>query len=319
MKPLDGQTQALLNQLKNTGFKPVHQIPLEVSRAGLTQMATAMAGPRVEVHSTEDRSIPGPAGQLPIRIYRPGPGVAGASQAASVFFHGGGMCLGNLETHDHVCRFLCRNANLIVIAVDYRLAPENKFPAAVEDCYAATRWVAEHAGEIGVDPRRIAVFGDSAGGTLVLTTCLLARERGGPKIAYQVCAYPMLTLADGIEFASRREFGSGEYFIAQGDFTFIRDLYLTKPAQEMLDPLASPIMAKDYRGLPPALVVSAGYDPSRDENELYAKRLKQDGVAVDYKCFETTIHSFLLFDGGIDAGKEGQQLVADTLKDYFGT
>ncbi len=317
MPRLDTQTRALIRQMKQGGFKPAHQIPLEVSRAGLTQMALAMAAPKVDVYSIEDRAIEGPGGDLPIRIYRPGRQAAGQTHAAAVFFHGGGFYLGNLETHDHVCRYLCMKANLVVIAVDYRLAPEHKFPAALDDCYAALCWAADNAAEMGVDPSRIALVGDSAGGTLVVGTCLLARQRGGPRIAYQVCVYPALTVTDGEEFPSRTELGTGEYFISFDDFAFFRNLYLSDPAKEARDPLVSPIYADNYRGLPPALVISAGYDPCRDENSLYAERLKADGVQVTYRCFASTIHPFFLFDGVIDAGREGQQLVADTLSKFF--
>jgi acetyl esterase len=319
LPPLDAQTRALIEQMKQGGFKPAHQIPLEVSRASLTQMAIVMAAPKVEVHSIEDRAIAGPGGSLPIRIYTPGPKVAEGTRAAAVFFHGGGMYLGDLETHDHVCRYLCKQANLVVVAVDYRLAPENKFPAAVEDCYTALLWTAGNAPELGVDPSRIALVGDSAGGTLVVSVCLLARQRGGPRVAYQVCVYPAMTMTDGEEFPSRRELGSGEYFISSEDFAFFRGLYLNDPDKEAHDPLASPIYADNYRGLPPALVISAGYDPCRDEDARYAERLKQDGVAVSYRCFTSTIHPFFLFDGVIDAGREGQQLVADTLSGFLKT
>lgn len=318
-KPLDAQTQALQDQFKQAGFKPANQLPLEASRAGLTQMVAAMAGSKVEVFDISDRTLPGPGGALPIRIYRPGSPAKGVMQPAVMYFHGGGFYLGDLETHDPICRFLCKNANLIVIAVDYRLAPENKFPAAVEDCYFALRWVADHAANIGVDPDRIALAGDSAGATLVVTTCLLARERGGPRIAYQVAVGGALSMTEGPEFASRKELGSGEYFIAQEDFAMFRKYYLTNPDREMLDPLVSPIYAKDYRGFPPALVIAAEYDPLRDENALYAERLKQDGVSATYKCFEGTTHPFFVLDGVIDAGKEGQKLVAATLRNYLGT
>jgi len=319
MAPLDAQTRALIEQMKQSGFKPAHQIPLEASRAGLTRMAIAMAAPGAEVFTTEDRSIAGPGGSLPIRIYRPGPGRAGEARAAVVFFHGGGFYLGDLETHDHVCRYLCKRANLVVIAVDYRLAPEHKFPAALEDCYAALVWMAANAVELGVDPSRIALVGDSAGGTLVVSVCLLARQRGGPRIAFQVVVYPALTMTDGEEFPSRTELGGGEYFISIDDFAFFRSLYLNDPEREARDPLASPIYADDYRGLPPALVIAAGYDPCRDENAYYAERLEMDGVPVTYRCFESTIHPFFLFDGAIDAGREGQLLVADTLSKFLKT
>lgn len=319
LPPLDAQTRALIEQMKQGGFKPAHQIPLEVSRAGLTHMAIAMAAPKVDVYSIEDRTIVGPGGGLPIRIYTPGPKLAGEIRATALFFHGGGFYLGDLETHDHVCRYLCQQANLIVIAVDYRLAPENKFPAAPEDCYTALVWVAGNARELGIDPSRIALVGDSAGGTLVVSVCLLARQRGGPGVAFQVCVYPALTMTDGTEFPSRIELGSGEYFISIDDFAFFRGLYLNDPDKEAHDPLASPIYADNYRRLPPALVISAGYDPCRDEDALYAERLEKDGVPVTYRCFASTIHPFFLFDGAIDAGREAQQLVADTLSEFLKT
>ncbi|MFO1401410.1 MAG: alpha/beta hydrolase [Steroidobacteraceae bacterium] len=319
MKPLDAQTQALVQQLQTMGFRPAHQIPLRESRQGLTAMALQMAGPKVAVHAIEDRCIPGPGGEIPIRIYRPRAGDDGERLPAVVFFHGGGFYLGGLDTHDHVCRALCRGSGAVVIAVDYRLAPEHKFPAAVEDCYAAVAWVAREAPALGVDAARVAVAGDSAGGTLVVTTCLLARERGAPKIACQVCVYPALTMTDGEEFPARRQFGTGEYFVTLADFAFFRELYLGDPQHGARDPLVSPIYASSYAGLPPALVIAAGYDPCVDENRRYAERLRGDGVPVRYVCFEQTIHPFFLFDGIIDAGREAQQLVADTLRGFFAT
>jgi len=319
MKPLDAQTAALVERLAAAGFRPAHQVPLQELRQGLAGMAVRMAGPKVEVYSAEDLAIPGPGGELPIRIYRPRPAVSGEALPAVVYFHGGAFILGDLETHDHVCRFLCHAAGAVVIAVDYRLAPEHKFPAAVEDCYASLAWTARQAAALGLDLDRIAVAGDSAGGTLVVTTCLLARERGGPKVAFQVSVYPALTMTDGEEFASRRKFGSGEYFIAYEDFALFRDLYLNDPDREARQPLVSPIHAGSYRRLPPALLIAAGYDPCVDEDRYYFERLKADGVPARYVCYEQTIHPFFLFDGVIDAGREAQQLVADTLREFFAT
>ena len=314
---LDAQTQALIEQMKQGGFKPASQIPIEESRAGLTQMALAMAAPKEDVFATEDRSIPGPAGDVPIRIYRHAERSEGECSAVAVFFHGGGMYLGDLETHDHVCRYLCNHGRLSVVAVDYRLAPENKYPASLEDCYAALCWGADNGDEIGIDPGQIALVGDSAGGSLVVSCCLLARQRGGPAIAYQVAVYPALAMTDGEEFPSRVEMGTGEYFISLEDFAFFRNLYLNDQEKEVRDPLVSPIYADNYRDLPPALVIAAGYDPCRDENRHYADRLAADGVQVIYRCFDHTIHPFFLFDGVIDAGREGQKLVADTLREFF--
>jgi acetyl esterase/lipase len=316
---LDAQTQALIEQMKQGGFKPANQIPIEISRTALTQMAITMAAPKADVFASEDRNIAGPGGDLPIRVYRHAAKINGQTSPVVIFFHGGGMYLGDLETHDHVCRYICKHAGMTVIAVEYRLAPENKYPAGLEDCYAALCWVAENGNEIGVDPDQIALVGDSAGGTLAVSCCLLAKQKGGPAIAYQVVVYPALTMTDGEEFPSRAELGTGEYFISLDDFAFFRDLYLNDEEKEVRDPLVSPIYADNYRDLPPALVIAAGYDPCLDENKLYADRLAADGVPVTYKCFENTIHPFFLFDGVIDAGKEGQKLVSDTLRDFFGT
>jgi acetyl esterase len=313
MSELHVQEKALLRQMRQAGFRPASQIPLEESRQGLARMAVAMAAPKVSVGRIEDRRIPGPGGELPIRIYRPDR-EGQDSEPVALYFHGGGFYLGDLETHDHVCRFLCKAADIIVIAVNYRLAPENKFPAAVDDCYAALCWVSERGEAEGFDAKRIALVGDSAGGSLVASICFLARDRGGPRIGYQAMIYPALAMDDGADFPSRKALGSGEYFIAQEDFAFFRALYFHEPEKEMANPLASPIRAKDFSNLPPALIVAAEYDPCRDENEKYAELLKAAGVQVEYVCFEGTIHPFFLFDGVLDSGREGQALVADRVR-----
>jgi len=316
--PLDKQTQALLEQMKQGGFKPANQTPIEISRVGLTQMAITMAAPKAEVFATEDISIEGLDGMIPMRIYRHIENVKDEKSAVVLFFHGGGMYLGNLETHDHICRNICKEGKLTVISVDYRLAPENKFPAGLDDCYSALCWVADNSLQLGIDPEQIALVGDSAGGSLVISCCLQAKQKNGPKIAYQVVIYPVLTMTDGEEFPSRTKLGTGEYFISFEDFSFFRELYLDDPEKEMHDPLVSPLYADNFKNLPPALVISAKYDPCVDENKFYAEQLIKDGVQASYKCFESTIHPFFLFDGVIDAGKEGQKLVADTLRAFFG-
>ncbi len=313
MKNVAPQERALLEKMRAGGFKPASQIPLAESRAGITKMVFAMAGPKVPVHAIEDQRIPGPGGELTIRIYEPDPATRVVG-AVAIFYHGGGFYLGDLETHDHVCRFLCAHAGVAVVAVDYRLAPEHKFPAGLEDCYATLSWVAANAAARGWDSRRIALVGDSAGGTLVAATCLLARDRGGPAIAIQVMVYPALTVEDGREFASRTELGNGDYFIAFEDFAFFRRTYLEEGERDAANPLASPIRAKDFRGLPCALMVAAEFDPCRDENARYAELLKAAGVPTEYVCFEGTIHPFYLFDGIMDAGRKGQELVADRVR-----
>lgn len=313
MGELGREEQALIAKMQAEGFRSASQIPIEVSRQGLTQMALSMAGPKVVVQTVHDSDIPGPAGPLRIRLYDPDP-LAGPDRGVVLFFHGGGFYLGNLETHDHVCRHLAAHAGVPVVALEYRLAPEHKFPAALDDCFAALQWVAGPAAAARWDPRRIALVGDSAGGALAVAVCLLTRDRRGPPVAFHAAIYPALTVEDGEDFPSRRALGSGEYFIAFEDWKFFRSVYLSDPEREASLPLVSPIRAKDFRGLPAALIVAAEYDPCRDENRRYAELLAGAGIAAEYVCFEGTIHPFYLFDGVLPLGRKAQQLVADRVR-----
>lgn len=318
MGMLGHEEQALLARMRAGGIRPAHEIPIEVSRSKLTELALAMAGPKAAVRSVQDATIPGPGGEFKIRIYEADP-AAHDARGVVLFFHGGGYYLGNLETHDHVCRFLCANARLPVVAVDYRLAPEHRFPAGLEDCYAALRWVASEADCRGWDATRIALVGDSSGGALVASVCRIARDRRGPAIAYQVAVYPGLALDEGEDFPSRRELGTAEYFLTAADLRFFRDLYLSDPEREVSNPLVSPVRAGEFRGLPPALVLAAEFDPLRDECARYAELLQKAGVPVEYVCFEGTIHPFFLFDGALEAGRRGQALVAERLRRAIGS
>jgi acetyl esterase len=313
LTPLDSQSRALLDQI-NAGGPPAHELTLEEIRALLGEMSRNLAGPKAPVKNTVDRFIPGPGGDLPIRIYRPVKQCADEILPCAVYFHGGGYHFGDLDSHDHVSRFFCAHAGIVVIAVAYRLAPEHKFPAAVEDCYAAVCWTAENCTEIGVDRERIAVVGDSVGGTLVATTCLLARDQGGPAICFQAPLYGLYDVGDGSEYPSRQELNTGEYFVSEDTVETMRSFYFTDPDVEALDPLASPIRATDFSGLPPAFVMVSEYDIGRDENKAYADRLAAAGVPVEYKCFMGTIHGFMLFDRVLDVGRQGKQLVADRLR-----
>ncbi len=313
MTTLAPQEQEFLAKLRAGGFRSASRMPLAESRASLRDMALSLAGPKLAVDRVEDHSIAGPGGNFMIRIYKPDP-TTRLNLGVTLFLHGGGFYLGDLETHDHVCRFLCVHAGTIVIAVDYRLAPENKFPAGLEDCYAALCWVAANGAVRGWDSSRIALLGDSAGGTLVAATCLLARQRGGPAISLQAMVYPALAIDDGVDFPSRTELGNGDYFVSFEDFAFIRQIYLEEGERDVADPLASPVRAKDFRNLPPALIVAAEFDPCRDENRRYAELLKAAGVPTEFICFEGTIHPFYILDGILDAGRRGQELVADRIR-----
>jgi acetyl esterase len=317
MGKLGKEEAALLERMRAAGFKPAHQMPLELVRSMLPQMAQAMSRPGVAVEKVENVTIAGPGGDLKLRIYDPGPGV-GAKRGVALFFHGGGFCVGDLDTHDGACRQVSASALVPVVAVDYRLAPEHKFPAGLEDCYAALKWAVSEGTRGRWDNRRIAVMGDSAGGSLAASLCLMARARGGPAIAYQVLIYAGVALDDGEEFPSRSKLGSGEYFLPREDFVFFRETYLRNPEREMSDPLVSPIRAADFGGLPPALILTAEFDPLRDEAARYAELLRTAGVAAEYVCYEGTIHGFFVFDAVLESGCRAQALVAERLKGLLG-
>ncbi len=310
---VDKQTAAILAQGAESGAPALHEMPAPEARRALKEMTIAVDAPKTPVAKVEERTIPGPNGEIPIRIYWPD--ATADALPVLLLYHGGGWTLGDMDTHENVCRYYCANAGVIVINVDYRLAPEHKFPAGVDDCYAALEWVGAHAAEIGGDASRIAVTGDSAGGNLSAVMCQLAKARGGPMIAFQALVYPAVDLTDDAndKYASRTSFGGGEYFIGRKDVVWLKGNYLDQHTLAS-DPRISPILTEDLSGLPPALVITAGYDPLCDEGKAYADRLAAAGAPVEHKCFETTIHGFMSFSGGIDAGKEGLALVADRIK-----
>ena len=238
------------------------------------------------VGSVTARAIPGPAGPMGIRIYRP----RDPLRAALVYFHGGGWVLGSLESADASCRAIANRSRCVVISIDYRLAPETKFPGAVEDAYAAVRWVADNAAELRIDPERIAVGGASAGGNLAAAAALLARERGGPKIAFQLLTVPVAELSSRAE--SHREFAEG-YGLSAADMTWFGLHYVRTPA-DADDPRASVVRA-DLHDLPPAFVITAECDPLRDDGEAYAEKLQKLGIAARYKRYPGMFHGFMSF------------------------
>jgi acetyl esterase len=243
--------------------------------------------PLPEIGSVEDRQIAG----LRFRIYTPrqSSGEESTGRPLLVFFHGGGWVVGDLETHDGLCRNLANAAGAVTVSVEYRRAPEHKFPAAAEDAYAAICWAAENARELGADPARLAVSGDSAGGNLAAVAALMARDRGGPQVAYQVLLYPITDCV--FETPSYREFADG-HFLTRGAMRWFFQQYLTRP-EEASQPYVSPLRAVSLAGLPPALVLTAECDVLRDEAEAYAARLKREGVSVEQIRAPGMIHGFL--------------------------
>ena len=250
---------------------------------------------------------------VPVRVYRPAGVPDGTRLPALVYFHGGGWVIGDLETHDVLCRQITAEAGITVVSVDYRLAPEHKFPASADDAWTATKWVAAHAGELGVDPAKLAVGGDSAGGNLAAVVALQARDAGGPKISLQVLLYPVTDV--GAETQSYRDLADGYLLTREGMRWFIAH-YLAKP-QDAEDWRASPARAKSLTGVAPALVITAGYDPLRDEGDAYAQKLRAAGVNVDHVSYGGMIHGFIPMGKLIDTGNRAVTLIAGSLRHAF--
>jgi len=294
--PLDPQLQALVDGMAaNPDQKPIHEMSPAEARAAYLGLV-GLFGPGEPVADVRDRRIPGPAGDIPIRVYRPdAPGPLGAL----VFFHGGGFVIGGLDSHDRECRALCNRAHCVVVAVDYRLAPEHPFPAAADDAFAALRWVADHAREIGADPARLAIGGDSAGGNLTAVTALRSRDAGGPPLRLQLMVYPAVDLRRDAGHPSLVENAAGP-FLEKATMDWFIAQYLEGDAQRT-DLRASPLLAKSHSGLPPALVVTAEFDPLRDEGEAYAEALRRAGVPVTLHRYDGMAHLFFQLSPVVDA------------------
>jgi acetyl esterase len=257
----------------------------------------------------------GPAGPIPLRLYRGLGAAEGQPQPALVFFHGGGWVIGDLDSHDQACRALANAARSIVVAVDYRLAPEHKFPAAVDDAIAATRWIADNARSLEIDARRLAVGGDSAGGNLASVVALDARDRGGPPLVFQLLIYPATDMRMNLPSHARH---AEQLPLRRPTMQWFLGHYLRDPADET-DWRASPLRAPSLRNLPPALVVTAGFDPLGDEGEAYARALAEAGVSVVHQRFDGQIHGFLNMGRIVaDAGRL-VALAGDALKGAFKT
>ena len=292
--PLHPALQAMLDQAAN--LPAMETLPVATVRAGAEARYAAI--PRPNVGALEDRSIPGPRGNIRIRIYRP---EAQGPLPTVVFFHGSGFVICSIDTHDGICRHICRNTGALVVSVDYALAPENKFPAGPDDCLAATRWVGAHAAELGGDPDRIALAGDSVGGTFAAVTALRVRDEGGPPIRAMLLAYPVTDYPDP-GTGSYVERGSGCGLTSDG-MRWFWSHYLSDPS-EGANPHASPLRAENLAGLPTAYIMTAEYDPLRDEGERFAERLREAGVPVTFKRYGDMNHGFLSWAGIIDRSGE---------------
>ena len=303
---IDPQVAFVLDLVVKSGRPAYHTLSPKEARQLFRETRPASTPEPPAIGSVRNLS----AGTVPIRVYRPA-GVPDSTRLpVLVYFHGGGWVIGDLDTHDTLCRQLTAGAGISVVAVDYRLAPEHKFPAAADDAWSATTWVVDHAAELGVDATRMAVAGDSAGGNLAAVVALQARDAGGPKIALQVLLYPVTDV--GAETQSYRDLADGYMLTREGMRWFIAH-YLGKP-QEAEDWRASPLRNPSFAGVAPALVVTAGYDPLRDEGDAYAQKLRAAGVTVDHVTFGGMIHGFVPMGKLIETGNRAVTLIADSLR-----
>ena len=310
---LHPQTRALLDLIEQRQAPAIHTLPVAEARAlyrdrrGLTQPAAP------DVAKIQDLQASGPHGSIPLRLVRP----AGSDDAAVlpvlVYYHGGGWVIGDLDTHDTLCRELANGAGCAVISVDYRMGPEHRFPAAVDDSLAATRWVHAHASELHLDPARIAVGGDSAGGNLAAVVSIDARDRGDLPIAFQLLIYPATDQHRGAP--SHTENGQG-YLLTTETMDYFAGHYFEDGAHYD-DWRASPLRRDDLGRLPPALVLTAGYDPLRDEGRAYAERLTAAGNRASYVCFDREIHGFILMGKVLDEANTAVALCAAELRRAF--
>jgi acetyl esterase len=311
MNGLHPQVQALRDRIRQDGAPHLSTLSIEQARAADRAAATTGTGQAEAVAEVRDFTLPGPAGDLSARLYRP---AGSGRRPVLVYYFGGGWSLGTLDTSDGVCRMLANAAGCVTVSVGYRLAPEHKFPAAVQDCYAGAAWVAAHSAELDIDVERLAVGGDSSGGNLAAAVALLSRDQGGPAVAHQLLVYPNTDYQAGTP--SMREMDD-QYFFNRSSVRWYWGMYLAAP-EEGASPLASPLRADDLSGLPAATVITAEYDPLRDEAEAYATRLRMAGVPAEVVRYDGMMHGFFTMTGVLDTARVAVLTAADRLRDAFG-
>ena len=313
---LHPQVVTLMERMAASGAKPNFMLTPAEARAQTDAMSKLRDDPvRTPVGRVEERVIAGPGGDLNLRLYWPDAAEADAEPGPAVlFFHGGGHVVGSLDSHDLTARNLCHDTGCLTVSVDYRLAPEHRFPAAPEDCYAATCWVADHADELGIDPARIAVSGDSAGGNLAIATALMARDRGGPPLAFQLLVYPVSDYA--FDTSSYKTFAEGFGILTAKGMDWFRGHYLDGAA-DRTNAYAAPLRA-DLNGLPPALVIIAECDVLHDEGVALYEKLAATGVPVEHVEFPGMVHGFYSMAAVLDDGRAAQKLAGERLRQAFG-
>lgn len=286
MSKLHIEAEEVLNELRELGIPPLNSLSVSGLRQFLEELSR-IEGEPIEIGNVNEFEIGEPDNEIKVRIYAP-PGMPSETLPVLVYFHGGGWVAGGLQSCDSLCRFITKKSNCIVVSVDYRLAPEKQFPIPLEDAYRATAWVNRHAEEINADPDRVAVGGDSAGGNLAASVALLARERNDFELTHQLLVYPPMDASCG---SSSYEENSQGYFLTKADMEWFWSHYLRSDINGR-NPYASPRRAADLSGLPSTTIITSEFDPLRDDGKEYATRLREDGVDVDYTCYDGMIHGF---------------------------
>lgn len=306
---LDPQAKKFLDYLKSLGGAPVYKLPPDKNRRGINNLVRNTAMAPQPVARIEDRLLSVEDGTISIRIYTP----AGTGPfPILVFFHGGGWMMGDLDVIDSPLRAITNSARCLVVSVAYRLAPEHKFPVAVNDCYLAASWIARNAHYFNGDEKKIAIGGESAGGNLAAAVSLMARKHSFPSLCYQVLLYPVTDCSGEYPYTGDPQ----NLFLKQEDCRYFEKQYFSKE-EDRKNIFASPLLAEDLSGLPPALVVTAGYDLLREQGEAYARRLKEAGGEVTYYCYEEMIHGFFGFGGMMEKANSLVELIGDSLRKAF--
>jgi acetyl esterase len=311
MPSLHPQIQQVLQAMAEAGLRPIEAMTPAEARAQMEMTARAREAAPLPVARVAERTIPGPAGMIRMRLYWPN---EAASVPAIVYYHGGGHVIGSLDTHDLVARNLCAGAAALVASVDYRMGPEHRFPAAVEDAFAALQWLHGNAASLGADPGRIGVHGDSAGGNLAAVAAIMARDAGGPRLRLQSLVYPVTDY--GLTGISYESFAQGYGILTKGAMQWFRDHYL-RSAEDAADWRASPLRAENLAGVAPAIVIAAECDVLHDDAARYAEALSRAGVAVEYKEYPGMIHAFFGMVPVVDDAMNAQRAVWTAFKRAF--
>ena len=309
MVELHPQAHALIEAANAANLPPWHTIPVEEARVQFRSRQVLAQGEPPPVGQVIDRTFEVADRYIPVRLYRP-EGQEGVKLPVYVHFHGGGWVFGDLDSHDILCRYLCIQSGTLVVSVDYRLAPEHPYPAALDDAWDSVCWVAANGDDLDADTRRLAVGGDSAGGTLAATVCRRARDEGGPEIRFQALIYPVTDMT--LSQPSMTEMAEGYNFTREAMEWFC-ELYMPDEIA-LRDPDVSPLFAEELGGLPPALIIGAGFDPLRDDAKAYADALSAAGVTTEQVYYDGMIHGFLNMPVLLDDGREATARTAEAIK-----